>query len=98
MTAGKPSLLEIIALFFADGFLEPFEDLQHVLPDFPYFRRALIAKQIGGMICDHQRHTAVGMPAPAQFAHRPAGAEQTFDGNRAERDYDFGLNDVDLFD
>ena len=38
------------------------------------------------------------MPSAAQFPHRPSRAEQAFDSNSSERDENFRLNDVDLFD
>src|SRR5438477_2180749 len=38
------------------------------------------------------------MPSAAQFPHRPSRAEQAFDSNSSERDQNFRLNDVDLFE
>ena len=67
---------EIIPLLFRDRSLQSLEHLQHVFPNFSFFRRRLIAQQIRRVIRDHERRVFVGMPAATQFAHRPAKAEQ----------------------
>ena len=56
---GVPASQEVISLFFANRTFQPLKHLQHVFPNLAFFRRRLVAKQIGRMISDHQRRAAI---------------------------------------
>jgi hypothetical protein len=92
------SLQKIISLSLANGSFKALEHLQHVFPDFAFFRRRLVSQQVSGVIRNHERDPAVCVPAPAQFAHRASGSKQAFHRNCAKRDQDFRLDDVNLLD
>jgi hypothetical protein len=96
VTDRRYRLSEISALLLRDWPLQSFEHLQHVFPNLSFFRRRLIAQQVRRVIGDHERRVFIGMPSAAQFAHRPAKAEQAFHRGRAKRDQDPGPNDFDL--
>ena len=56
---GVPTISqEVISLFFANRTFQPLKHLQHVFPNLAFFRRRLVAKQIGRMISDHQGSAA----------------------------------------
>ena len=89
--------LEVASLFFADGHVQSFHHLHHVLPDVALDHPRLVAQQVGRVEGGHHRHAPVRLPVAAQAGD--AGrhfAEQSLDGGSAQRDHHLGLDDLDL--
>src|ERR1043166_82690 len=58
---------EKFSLPFADWHLQLLHHLQHILPNTAFFDRGLVAKEIGGVIGEHQGRTTKSMPLAAHF-------------------------------